>query len=313
MQLNAQPVGSTHAPVGIFGRVFVQWHIAFGSVRNQLGQILSVGVGVGLSVMESKRLLLMGCKILVWMLLSDSFWCLIGSIYFYRQSVLTFTFSFRATMAISATFICFQGGALGWLLAWLALGWGQGLWVGYTYSAVRDGELYFAAGAVSVFPTFVIQYMAAVLFKPHAPLPYGPVGDVVTDAVCRADYAHLLPDLSVALLYHYWILVETQECCLNIGVSRFARLKRALCLIGVPAIVIWGRNASYLNALYGALLGLVVGAGMSALLLVAITPRLPDLEPITGWLNMKHDTTLLQLLYDRHHTAETRLSSPSLM
>lgn len=215
-------------------------------------------------------------------------------------------------MAISVTFACFEGGGLGWFLTFMALGWGSSMWVGTAYTAVRDGELYFAAGSATVVPTFLLQYMAAALYRPHAPAPYGPI-DGMTSILCRADYPHFLPDLSVALLYAYWILCETQESHLGIKVSLFGRLKRLFYLICVPAIVVWSRNASLLNAVYGALLGAGVGACMSALLTVVISPRLPDLVPITQFFNMAHDTALLEALYDSQHSPKTRLVSPSFM
>lgn len=216
-------------------------------------------------------------------------------------------------MTIWASFICYPAAGLGWILTWMALGLPNGLWAGYFYAACRDGELYFAVGALTAMPTFLLYYMIAALSNPHEPDPYGPV-TVVSEIVCKGNYDYFLPDLATALLFHFWVLCETQELCLRIRVSAWSRIKRLMYLVGVPLVVVWGKNATPLNALYGALLGSASGVLMSALLSVVILPRLEDLSPCTRWAGFVHNQQTLALNYSGCHQESFRGgSNPQLL
>jgi len=192
--------------------------------------------------------------------------------------------------------ICFRGGLFGWALTWLALSMGQGLWLGYAFLAFYLGELYFVMGASAGLVTVVIQFIFGTLYAPHMPSPFDPL----SSTLCAGGYTGLLPSLAIAMLAEFWVICVLHDLHLHMRTSWLAHLKRLLILIVVPIIVVWSYNATYLNALYGALLGLAIGQIVGSLLLLVWLPRFMDVARFFHSLNLTHRPDLLAR-HDRDH------------
>jgi hypothetical protein len=191
-----------------------------------------------------------------------------------------------AAMAAVSQWGCNEAGLIGYVLSWAALGVGPGLWVGYVAIGRHHGELYLVLGGLTALVTVAIQYMLTALYHPLPSL---------ATVQCGGDYTGLMPNASVALLFHFLVLARAHDLHLGTRTAWLTTIARMVLLaVGVPAIAVWTHRSTVLNCVWGALLGTVCGCVLSVVLIFGLTPRL---EYANGWwfslCNMAHQPEFL--------------------
>jgi hypothetical protein len=133
--------------------------------------------------------------------------------------------------------------------------------------------------------TVMLQYVFALLYDPHPPVPYG---FLPGSAFCGGKYHHLLPNLETALVYHYWVLVVAHELYLGNRVTPWHRLRHVATLLFVPITLVLSNDSTTSNAFYGVALGLATGVVTSIVFLLVLVPRLPLVAPWLQLLSVNH-------------------------
>lgn len=184
--------------------------------------------------------------------------------------------------------VCYAWGYVGWALVWMALSSGKSMWLSLGWLASRTQELYFWAVCATGAFSFTAQWILSTLvFLSPGELPS-----------CSSNI-RAAPDLTVWLLWHFWVLAFAHERFFAVEWSWWVAARRVLCAVLVPVVLVLSGNSRWEYVGVGAACGLGAGVLCAALCLFVWLPRMPDVAQYTHELGIFHHADMLRAYHRR--------------